>query len=304
MENINVLTFDIIGMPVGDFSKFALIIIMFSMGLNLSFYNFKNIFKHPKPVFIGLLGQIILLPLVGFILTYIFDLRFEIAVGLIIIACCPGAATSNFMTYLAKGDLALSVTLTAIAGILTVFTIPLIINLALEIYSAQGAILSLPVLETIWNIFTLTALPVFTGMIVRLTNPKLVNYFEKLLTPISFGALLIVMIMTGKEVWPNLNEMIQEALVPVLMLNFIMVGLGLLLGKVFKLSSNQISTLGIEVGFQNYILGIVIALGILGNADMSIPPIIYLFSMYLSATIIIIVSRINNKNNKDQINLH
>ena len=71
--------------------------------------------------------------------------------------------------------------------------------------------------------------------------------------------------MTGKEVWPNLNEMIQEALVPVLMLNFIMVGLGLLLGKVFKLSSNQISTLGIEVGFQNYILGIVIALGILGN---------------------------------------
>ena len=141
-------------------------------------------------------------------------------------------------------------------------------------------------------------------MIVRLTNPKLANYFEKLLTPISFGALLIVMIMTGKEVWPNLNEMIQEALVPVLMLNFIMVGVGLFLGKVFKLSSNQISTLGIEVGFQNYILGIVIALGILGNADMSIPPIVYLFSMYLSATIIIIFSRINNKNNKDQIYLH
>ena len=304
MENINVLTFDIIGIPVGDFSKFALIIIMFSMGLNLSFDNFGNILKFPRPVFIGLLGQIILLPLVGFILTNLFDLRFEIAVGLIIIACCPGAATSNFMTYLAKGDLALSVTLTAVAGVITVFTIPLIINLALDIYSAQKTILSLPVLDTIWNIFTLTALPVFTGMIVRLTNPKFANYCEKIITPISFSALIIVMIMTGREVWPNLNEMIQEALVPVLMLNFIMVGLGLFLGKIFKLSFKQISTLGIEVGFQNYILGIVIALGILGNADMSIPPIIYLFSMYLSATMIIIFSRIKNKNNNGQMDLY
>lgn len=295
MDSINVLTFNMWGVPVGEFSKFALVVIMVSMGLTLSVSNFSYVIKRPGPIFVGLGGQLLFLPLVGFILCLVFDLRADIAVGLMIIASCPGAATSNFMTYLARGELALSITLTAVTGLITVFTIPLILDFSLSFFELDAQGVSLPILSTIWNIFLLTGLPVIFGMLIRHYYPSLAELLEKILTPLSFLALLSVMFMTLREIWPILGELLREALAPVFLLNLIMVTLGLLAARSFGFASRTISTIGIEVGFQNYVLGIVIALGMLQEPRMSIPAIIYLFSMYVTAIIIIVVSRKRHK---------
>ena len=292
METINVLTFDIWGIPVGDFSKVSLIIIMISMGLTLTLSNFSYVISQPRSVLVGIIGQLVLLPSVAFLLCKFCGLSNSIAVGVMIIACCPGAATSNFMTYLAKGDLALSITLTAVSGVLTVFTIPLILNASLSYFGLSDQGVTLPLLNTIWNIFILTGLPVIFGMVIRAFSPHLARVLEKLLTPFSFAALVTVMFMTFREVWPVVGVLIREALLPVFLLNLIMVSIGLVIGKMMHFSAKTSNTIAIEIGFQNYVLAIVIAIGMLNAPEMSIPAVLYLFSMYVTAIAIIWYSRV------------
>lgn len=291
IENINVLAFDILGIPVGDFSKVSLVIIMLSMGLTLTISNFSYVFKSPKNILVGIIGQLVLLPLVAFCLCQIFSLSASVAVGVMLIACCPGAATSNFMTYLAKGELALSITLTALTGVITIFTIPLILSAALSFFGLSNQGVTLPILSTIWNIFMLTGLPVIFGMLVRAFTPNLAQRLEKFLTPLSFAALLTVMLMTFKEVWPIVDILVREALLPVFFLNLSMVLIALGFGKLMQFSSKISNTIAIEIGFQNYVLAIVIAIGMLKSPELSIPAVVYLFSMYLTAIPIVWCAR-------------
>jgi BASS family bile acid:Na+ symporter len=295
IENINVLAFDILGIPVGDFSKVSLVIIMVSMGLTLTLSNFAYIFTNPRSMLVGLVGQLVLLPLVAFCLCQVFNLSNSVAVGIMLIACCPGAATSNFMTYLAKGELALSITLTAVTGIITIFTIPLILNSVLSFFGLSDQGVSLPILNTIWNIFILTGLPVILGMVIRALAPKLARRLEKLLTPLSFVALLTVMFMTFREVWPVVAILIKEALLPVFMLNLSMVVIGLRLGRLMQFSGKISSTIAIEIGFQNYVLAIVIAIGMLNSPEFSIPSVVYLFSMYVTAIPVVLYARAKHR---------
>jgi len=291
VNEIDVLHFTFLGISIGTLSKFALIIIMVSMGVTLKIADFKILLQRPKPVLVGLLGQIIILPIIGVAITLMVYMPPAIAVGLIIIAACPGGATSNFMTYLARGDVALSVVLTAISGVLAVFTVPYVINYGLTLHGFSEQGLKLPVLKTIWNIFTLTVLPVLVGMLVRQINARVAEKAEKILTPASFLVLLMVMALIARQVWSELPVMLNAAVWPVLMLNAVMVFIGVILALVMGLPRKIGHTIGIEIGFQNYTLAVVIALVMLQSPEMTITPIIYLFSMYVTGVIVVLLAR-------------
>ena len=133
----------------------SLIIIMLGMGLSLQLADFKRILSYPKAMIVGLVNQIILLPIIGYILVSIFSIQPEIAIGVMILAACPGGPTSNLITHLAKGDTALSVSLTAVNSLITIFTIPFIVNFALVTFMAEGQIIQLDIPKTILQIFVI-----------------------------------------------------------------------------------------------------------------------------------------------------
>ena len=137
----------------------ALFIIMLGMGLSLIVEDFKRVVLYPKAVLIALANQLLLLPVIGFVLTFVFGLQAELAVGLMLIAACPGGATSNLISHLAKGDTALSITLTAISSLITIFTIPFIINFSLLYFMERGQYISLDVPATIMQIIAITVAP-------------------------------------------------------------------------------------------------------------------------------------------------
>ena len=145
----------------------SLIIIMLGMGLSLKTDDFKRILIYPKAILTGLVNQLILLPIIGYVLVSIFPLAPEIAIGVMILSACPGGPTSNLITHLAKGDTALSVSLTAVNSIITIFTIPFIVNFALVEFMSEGQIIQLDIPKTILQIFVIVIIPVIIGMLIR-----------------------------------------------------------------------------------------------------------------------------------------
>ncbi|MEM0981965.1 MAG: bile acid:sodium symporter family protein, partial [Cyanobacteria bacterium P01_H01_bin.58] len=167
------------GFLTAVFLPLALFIIMLGMGLGLTLSDFHRILVEPKAVLLGLVAQLVMLPAVGFGLAMAFPLTPELAVGLIILAACPGGPTSNLLTYLAKGNVALSITLTAISSLITVFTIPLVVNLAMGTFLGEATALTLPFVTTVIQIAVITLVPVSLGMVLRAKAPQLAAQIEK-----------------------------------------------------------------------------------------------------------------------------
>ena len=260
----------------------ALALIMLGMGLSLKFEDFQRITKYPKAVSVGLFGQIVLLPIIGFIITKIVAMPPAIAVGLMIIAISPGGVSSNMITYLAGGDVALSVTLTVCSSIITIFTIPILANLALNHFLGQSAAISLPIGTTMGQIFLITIIPVVIGMYIQYRFPELSRSLEKVTSRLAIGFLaLIILILVIRE-WSRLPEFIVQAGVGVILLNLLSMVAGFVISKLLKLSSSQQICIAIEVGIQNGTLAIAITAGMLGNQDMAIPAAIYSLFMYMT----------------------
>ncbi len=154
------------------FLPLALFIIMLGMGLGLTGDDFRRVLIEPKAVLIGLTAQLIMLPLVGFLLVGLFPLSPELAVGVIVLSACPGGPTSNLVTYLVQGNVALSITLTAISSLITVFTIPLVVNFAMQSFMGGAVALQLPFLSTVVQIAVITLIPVALGMALHRFLPE------------------------------------------------------------------------------------------------------------------------------------
>lgn len=209
--------------------QILLFLLMFGMGMTLTITDFKNVGKYPKAVLVGLCNQILLLPLVGLALVKLIPMEATIAMGLMLVTACPGGATSNLISHLSKGDTALSISLTAFSSLLTILTIPFIINFSLlEIMGESGKTIQLPVLPTIVNIVKLTALPVALGMYI---NYHLPDFSERHRKAIAWASgvfilialsLLVVKLAEIGNVW----EFILAAGLGVLLLNLITLGIG------------------------------------------------------------------------------
>ena len=268
----------------------SLFIIMLGMGLSLTVADFKRIIVSPRAVMIGLVNQLILLPIVGYLIVVIFGVDKITAVGLILLAVCPGGATSNLITHASKGDTALSVTLTAISSTVTVFTIPLIMNLALEYFLGQDASLQLPVLETIGKIMGITVLPVSLGMLLRRKSLTFANKMER---PVRIASVLIfVLIVAGIIVskWQLIADNFADLSLSTLTLNVVTMFLGFSLAMILRLKITQAISISIESGIQNSTLAIVIATSIIKNEAFLLPAGIYSLMMFLTGGLMIVIS--------------
>ncbi|MGK7963317.1 bile acid:sodium symporter family protein [Crocosphaera sp.] len=265
------------------FLPLALFIIMMGMGLGLKVVDFKRILIEPKGVFFGLIAQLIILPIVGFLLAGIFPLTPELAVGVVILSACPGGATSNIISYLVRGNVALSITLTAIGSLITIVTIPLVINLGMQTFMTTETALQLPFLKTIIKIAVIILLPISLGMLLNYNQPKLAAKIEKFVKWFSLFFLgLIIFGILFQERANLLSSFLQVGGVT-LSLNLVTMFLGYTLATMVKLDEKSTKTITVEVGIQNGTLAITIASVFLNSPTMAIPAGIYSLLMFVTS---------------------
>ncbi|WLW66057.1 MULTISPECIES: bile acid:sodium symporter family protein [Psychrobacter] len=280
----------------------CLFLIMMGMGLTLVTNDFKRVLKYPKAVGIGLTNQLILLPIIGFTLANIMPLRPEYAVGVMLLVLCPGGTTSNLFTYLAKGDVALSVTMTAIASVITVFTIPIVLSFSLIYFMGSGSAFELPVLKTVLTLVLLTIVPISIGMLIKRYAPAVADRSQIYVS--RFGVLFLTFLVLFLGYVQR--DIIVDAFIatgPVsIILNLSTMALGYYSSKWFGLNLAQRTSVTLEVGLQNSTLSIFMALTLLSNYDMSMMPAIYTLVMFLTAGILVrIFSARHNKLRKSEI---
>ncbi len=272
------------------FLALSLIIIMLGMGLSLTLDDFKRVFVYPKAIFVGLANQLILLPLVGFALVSAFSSKPEIAIGIMILAACPGGPTSNLLSHLAKGDIALSVSLTAISSLITIITIPFIVNFALIRFLAEGQMIQLNLLETIIQISVIIVIPIVIGMTIRRYKETFAMRMEKPVRKASAIVIILVILGVVFKEKDNLLFYFQEAGIIVLSLNAASMFVGYYSAKLFKIKNKQAISISIESGIQNGTLAITIAVVLLGNSTFSIAPMIYSLLMFFTGGLAILLS--------------
>ena len=264
------------------FLPLALFIIMLGMGLGLTLDDFKRILVEPKAVILGLIAQLIMLPLVGFLLASLFPLSPELAVGVMILTACPGGPTSNLVTYLAKGNVALSITLTASSSLITVFTIPLVVNIATTTFVGDAATLQLPFLTTVLQIAVITLIPVSLGMILHNKTPGFATRVEKWVKWLSlfFLGLIIVGLLVKERA--NVAGFFLQAGGVTFVLIILTMALGYTIATLTKLDHPSATAITVEVGIQNGTLAIAIASAptFLNNPTMAIPAAIYALLMF------------------------
>lgn len=256
----------------------VLVIIMFGIGLSLERQDFVNVFRFPKPIFLGLFAQMILLPLVAFTIISLTDLSPEIKVGFIIISACPGGSASNLLNHLLRGNVALCVSLTALNSILIQITMPLIVNLGLLVYMGHGEDIQLPIWETIFKVFFVTLLPTFAGVYVRARNLKMALKLEKpmkvIMTVLLFSVFAAIILLEEKEGGAGIFR--YSYLLPyALALNIGSMLVGYFFARSMGLDNRNNYTISIEVGLQNSALAIFVATTLLNNRDMAIVAVVY-----------------------------
>jgi BASS family bile acid:Na+ symporter len=270
------------------FLPFSLAVIMFGMGLSLRVEDFKRILIYPKAVGIGLLNQLVLLPIIAFGIAKVFSLPPELAVGLMILAVCPGGATSNLITHLAKGDSALSITLTAFSSLITVFSIPFLVNFSISYFIPGGEAKQLEVVGTVVSVLFITLIPVALGMITLAKAPGLAEKWDQPFRKISIVFFVVIVGAAILKERENLVQYFIEAGPAALALNLSTLALSFAMAKWTGLPFRQGLTIAIESGIQNGTLGITIAATLLVNSVMSIPSAIYSLLMFGTAALVIL----------------
>jgi bile acid:Na+ symporter, BASS family len=270
------------GLSIGVVGRYALLAIMFTMGLALRGADFLALTKQPKAVAVGIVGQVLLLPAVAFALVLIFQPAQHIAVGIILLACCPGAATSNFFSYIARGDIALSVVLTALSGLIVLVTLPLLVNAGLVLVTGDSQPIRLPVMQTMREILQLLIIPVGAGMMVRrYASARFVDPLERIATRLSFTGLLLIVSLTFAGIWRQLPGLLLDYGPYALALCAGCMAIGFAVAAMLGLSEAQRRTISIEIGVQNFLLAVVLSTSVLRNTSYVVFPLVYVFVMYL-----------------------
>ena len=270
-------------MIIDIFLPLSLIFIMFTLGLGLISSDFTNLVYKPKPFFVGIMNQMVILPLLAFFIISLLNITKEIAVGMMILASCPGGVTSNMITKLARGDTALSISYTAVISVLTIFTLPLITGLSMNHFMGTEAP-PLNLLSLGLTMFFITAVPVGAGMLVRSKNKPFADAFDGTATKIS--TILFIVIILGALVseWDTfINNFLQ--LGPAILIMIVtMLFIAYYSSTWFKMNSKQSITVTIESGIQNGTVGITVGNLIInpesGLSILSIPSGVYSILMY------------------------
>lgn len=269
----------------------GLVAMMFAMGLGLTIADFARVMRNPLAAAIGLGGQIIVLPLIAIGIILIIQPSPWVAVGLMIIAACPGGATSNAFSYMAKGDVALSISLTAVSGVCAFLTTPLIVSIGAQMFGEGDAQVSLSFLDTSLRILLTTALPVSLGMIAR---AKVSLPWEKISRYIFALGLIAVLGPSARIIFNNAEMMansLGSAAIGAIALNAVMMSVGFAMAALARLPEQQRRTISIEIGIQNFALAVVIIMSILKDPRFLVPGLFYLPVMYIAGAVMVWLSR-------------
>ena len=258
-----------IGLPL------ALFIIMIGIGLTLTARDFHQVTVKPAGLITGTLTQILLMPLVAFGLAWAFSLPPAMAVGLVIIAACPGGTTSNLFTLLARGNVALSIVLTVSASMITIMSLPFFTNLALKTYLGAEQEIVLPFGKTVLMLSVIVLLPVAIGMLIRAFKPHLATRAESVVS--LFGAVVLAALVVGLVygIRDRFLDLLAQAGPAAIALNLIGIAAGLLCGKLAGLTRREDLAVATELGIKNGTLGLMVTLTLLHSSEMSVPSAIY-----------------------------
>ncbi|GBO83648.1 bile acid:sodium symporter [Marinobacter adhaerens] len=257
------------GLPI------ALFIIMIGIGMTLTIRDFRQVAVYPKGMIVGTVAQILVMPLIAFMLATLLAVPPAIAVGLVIIAACPGGTTSNLFVLLSRGNIALSIVLTVSASLITILTLPLFTNIALQHYMGTEEDIVLPVWKTIGMLVGIVLFPVAIGMVVRTRNPEVARKAESIVS--IFGgivlAVLIVALVYGvrDQIW----ELLKQAGPATILLNVAGIGLGLAAGRLAGLTQRESLAVAVELGVKNGTIALMVTLTLLESSAMSIPAAVY-----------------------------
>lgn len=262
-------------------------VIMLGMGLSLKTDDFRRIIETPSSILIGLLGQIILLPLIGYALAVSFALTPVHAVGLMILVSCAGGAASNLIVYLVKADVALSVSLTAFSSAITFISTPIVINFGLQHFMGYTEAQQLPLGKTNLQLFMLTVMPMLAGMYLHYRFPTPAKIWEKRISKFAIGFVTLLVVGMYIKNYQLIIDSFAELGAAAFLLNICTMAIGFSLAKMARLSRAQSTSISIEIGVQNGAMGMFIAITLLANSDMAVFPAFYSVFMYVNAFLLV-----------------
>ena len=262
----------------------SLVFIMLTLGIGLTVNDFQNVINQPKAFIVGIANQMLILPAIAFLIILCFNLTKEMAVVMMILACCPGGVTSNMITKLARGDIALSISYTAIVSLVSVFTLPLIVGLSMGYFMGSDSP-SINILSLGLTMFLVTTVPVSIGLYINTFHYSLSSLFAPIANKISTFLFIIIVIGALASEW---NTFIQNLFVlapAIITLILLMLLIGYNSPKVFNINNKKATTIAIEAGIQNATVGITIGNLILGSEKgisvLSLPSGVYGILMYI-----------------------
>ena len=270
--------------------------IMFSLGIGLSLENFKRVIVKPKDFIIGAICQVIILPIIALILVFLFPIPTELKIGLILLAAAPGGVTTNVITKFAKGDVALSISLTAVISLLCFITIPLIFSLTYPIITGEVLPFDYSIGSIIIQIFLITTVPVILGMIFKSIFPNFFSRTENFFVKLSFFLFVFVLFMAISQELPNIVEYFAASGLITLTLNITILIVAYFLCNIFSINTPQKKTILIETGLQNGTLAIVVTSLIFSEGIYLVPIATYALIMYAVILLYIFGLKIFNNN--------
>ncbi|MFZ1397965.1 MAG: bile acid:sodium symporter family protein [Candidatus Promineifilaceae bacterium] len=253
----------------------AIVIIMIALGMTLTVADFRRVFTQPKQVSIGLLCQLILLPLLGFAVAALFPLTPIYAISIILLAASPGGATSNLIVHAADGDRALSVTLTAISNLLTWLTIPLLLGAAYAVFGDGAVAIDFPIGSVMVQVAGLTIFPVLIGMVIRKWRPTFAENSKRFSRIFATIFLFLIILALVVQNWDTIVRDGPRFAPAFITLNLVALAVGYFVAKMAGINQTQSATIAIETGLQNSTVAITVALTILGSNEMAIVPGLY-----------------------------
>ncbi|MFC4700177.1 bile acid:sodium symporter family protein [Glaciecola siphonariae] len=268
----------------------VLALVMLGMGLGLNLSDFSRLVKMPRAVIVGLVGQLLILPAFALCLALLFQAPSEIAIGLMIIAACPGGTTSNLISHVAKANLALSVTLTAITTIICVITTPLLIKYSIGFFEQQRSV-DFSLLSTSLGLLVISIIPVIIGMAIRAKYSKSARRAEPFFRKLSTVFMLLLIAIISYQERDMLLVAFPDVFLLAMSLNIGATALGLVLAHLSKVSARDGVTLGIEIGTQNATLAILIAVTFIQEPAFAIAAGVYGVTMYLGAFLLVMARR-------------
>ena len=272
---------------VTKIAPIALALIMLGLGLGLTTQDFVRVLKQPKDFFIGFVCQLIVLPIIAFLLIKILNTPLELALGVMIIAAAPGGVTSNVLTKFANGDVALSVSLTAIISLISIFTVPFIVFKSAELLNVSYIANNISMVGISLKMFLVVTLPVMIGMLIRKFATNFIINNTQNIQRISLLLFVLVFIAIWIEEWDKIISFITRAGLIALILNVVMMTVGFYVAKVFASGMEQRKCISLECGLQNGTLAVFVSTQIFDNIVYMVPTAAYALIMFVTSIIFV-----------------